>query len=367
MGTPMNLGAITWEAARASGFVAYGLLAASVALGIALSLGWRSPRWPRFVTNETHRFLTLLALVFTGLHTLSVAIDPFVRFSLPEIVIPFASHYRPLWIALGIVGTYLLAAVYASEWVRPRVGYAWWRRFHTLAFAVYLLATLHGLGTGSDSRTPWAIVVYGGSVVVVGALLTLRLLPNPPALARPIVAALCAITLAGGVLWAWSGPLQPGWNQVANNGNGSGGTATTGGTASGEAATTADPSPIGFTVAFSGNVSESEGSGRETLILDATLDGSPGGSFELTLAAADDGQTSAVSGELLLQTATGLACSGPVEETNGSALSSSCREASGASWLVTVDAQGASNSSVQGTLAAVPQPTGARLTSDSPA
>jgi DMSO/TMAO reductase YedYZ heme-binding membrane subunit len=358
MGTPVNLGTITWEAARASGFVAYALLTASVALGIALSLGWRSRLWTRFVTNETHRFLTLIALVFTGIHGVAVAVDPFIRFSLPEIVVPFASHYRPLWIGLGVVGAYLLAAVYASEWVRPRVGYAWWRRFHTLAFVVYVLATLHGLGTGSDSRTPWAIVVYGGSVVVVGALLTLRLLPTPPAVSRPIVAALCAIALAGGILWAWSGPLQPGWNEVANNGNGAGGTAT------GEVAATAGPSPSGFSVAFSGSVSESQASGRETLSLDATLDGSPGGSFELTLAAAD-GQGSAASGELTLQTGNGLACSGPVVESGASALSSTCREANGASWLVTVDAQGTSNQSVQGTLVAVPQSTGARLASDS--
>jgi DMSO/TMAO reductase YedYZ heme-binding membrane subunit len=358
MGTPVNLETITWDAARASGFVAYALLTASVALGIALSLGWRSRLWTRFVTNETHRFLTLLALVFTGLHTVSVAIDPFVHFSLPEIVLPFASHYRPLWIALGIVGAYLLAAVYASEWVRPRIGYAWWRRFHGLAFAVYVLVTLHGLGTGSDSRTPWAILLYGGSVILVGALLALRLLPSPPVVARPMVAALCAVALAGGILWAWSGPLQPGWNEVANNGNGSGGTA------SDEVAATTGPSESGFSGVFSGSVSQSQVGGRQTLILDATFDGSPGGSFELTLAAGN-AQANSVSGQLVLQTATGLACSGPVTETDASALSSTCREASGASWLVTVDAQGTSNQSVQGTLVAVPQFTGTRLTSDS--
>jgi DMSO/TMAO reductase YedYZ heme-binding membrane subunit len=361
VGIPVNLGAITWDAARASGFVAYALLTASVSVGLALSLGWRSPRWPRFVTNETHRFVTLLALIFTGLHTLSVAIDPFIRFGLPEILVPFASHYRPMWIAMGIVGTYLLVAVYASEWVRPRVGYAWWRRFHTLSFLVYVLATLHGLGTGSDSRTPWALVVYGASVVLVGALLTMRLLPSPPAVARPVVTALCAVALAGGILWAWSGPLQPGWNEVANNGNGSGGVAT------GDVTGSSGPAASGFSVAFSGSVSESEANGNETLVLDATLDGSPGGSFELTLAGSDDGQSSRASGELVLQTSAGLACSGPVAETGGTALSSTCREASGASWLVTVDAQGTSDRSVQGTLEALPQPTGARLTADSPA
>jgi hypothetical protein len=98
-------------------------------------------------------------------------------------------------------------------------------------------------------------------------------------------------------------------------------------------------------------------------IAPATLDGSPGGSFELTLAATDDGRTSALSGELTLQTGNGLVCSGPVAESGASALSSTCREASGASWLVTVDAQGTSNQSVEGTLVAVPESTGALLAS----
>ena len=99
----MTTSGLTWEIARAGGFVAYGLLTASVAIGLVLSLKWRSPRWTRFITNELHRFVTLLALIFTVIHTLMVAIDPFIQFSPAEILIPFISHYRPLWIALGIV------------------------------------------------------------------------------------------------------------------------------------------------------------------------------------------------------------------------------------------------------------------------
>lgn len=222
----MTAESVTWDVARASGLLAYVLVTLAVAVGIALSLGWKSAVWTRFVTNETHRFLTLLALVFTAIHGETVLIDPFIGFTPLEVLVPFASHYRPLWIALGVVGGYLLAAVYASEWLRPRIGYAWWRRFHGLAFVVYVLATLHGLGTGSDARTAWAVLLYGGSVVLVGMLLILRLLPEPPKLARPGLLVLCGVALVVGVLWAWTGPLQPGWNVIANNGNGSGAIAT---------------------------------------------------------------------------------------------------------------------------------------------
>ena len=145
---------LTWEVARVGGMLAYVLVTASVALGLLLSLKATSENWPRFITNELHRFVTLVALVFTGVHTLAVLLDPFTGFSLAEVFLPLTTHYRPLWIAMGIVSAYLLVAVWASEYVRKRVGYAWWRRFHYLAFAVFLLGTLHGLGTGSDSGNP---------------------------------------------------------------------------------------------------------------------------------------------------------------------------------------------------------------------
>jgi hypothetical protein len=169
--------ALTWEIARVGGFVAYGLVLSSVVLGLVLSLGWRSARYPRFVTTELHRFVTLLGVVFIAVHSIAVFVDPFIRFTPAEVLVPLLSHYRPIWVAMGITAGYLALAVYLSERVRFRIGYAAWRRLHYLAFLVFVLATLHGLATGSDTRTPWAIAIYGGGVIVVGALLAARLGP----------------------------------------------------------------------------------------------------------------------------------------------------------------------------------------------
>ncbi len=60
--------AVTWDIARAGGLTAYALLALSVALGLALSLRWQRPQWPRLITNELHDFLTGLALIFMVVH-----------------------------------------------------------------------------------------------------------------------------------------------------------------------------------------------------------------------------------------------------------------------------------------------------------
>ena len=90
---------------------------------------------------------------------------------------------------------------------------------HTLAFAVYLLSTVHGLGTGTDSRQPWAFALYAGSVLLVEALLVRRLLTPVGAHGRahPRLAALTAVIVVGGVCWAAAGPAQAGWSAIANH------------------------------------------------------------------------------------------------------------------------------------------------------
>ena len=115
-------GMLTWIVARAAGFTAYGLLTGSVVLGLALGLRWRSPRWPRWATTELHRFVTLLTLIFLGLHIVALALDDYMRFGLVELLVPFANPYRPLWTGLGVVAAWLALAVWASSWLQGRIG-----------------------------------------------------------------------------------------------------------------------------------------------------------------------------------------------------------------------------------------------------
>ncbi len=169
--------AVTWNVARSGGFTAYILLTLAVAVGLMLSAQVQSPsRWPRLLNSELHNFLALLSAIFLVVHILAVWVDPFTHFGWSEILIPFVSYYRSSWMALGIVALYLGLAVGISTWLRPRIGYTWWRRLHVLTFGVYALATLHGLGTGSDTQTWWGLGIYLVSIVLVGLLLCQRLL-----------------------------------------------------------------------------------------------------------------------------------------------------------------------------------------------
>jgi predicted ferric reductase len=184
----------TWDIARTGGLTAYVLLTLAVALGLALSMQLQSPsKWPRLVNNELHNFLTLLALVFTCIHILAVWIDPFTHFGLNEMLIPFVSSYRPIWMALGIISFYLGLAIGISAWIRPIIGYKLWRRLHVFTLLIYALVTIHGFLTGSDTNTLWAIAIYLISTILVGVLLLGRLFmpstkqarSNTPTITRP--------------------------------------------------------------------------------------------------------------------------------------------------------------------------------------
>ena len=356
---------IAWDVARVGGILGYLLLTASVAIGIALSLGWRSPRWTRFVTNELHRFVSLVALVFVAIHTVAVAVDPFIGFTPAEVLVPMLSHYRPIWVALGIVGSYLLVAVYLSERIRPHVGYQWWRRFHYLSFVAFILALVHGIATGSDTRAPWAMLMYAGSVVLVGALLVARLFPTEGSRRHPVVAAVCGSALVYGVMWASAGPLQPGWNTIANDGRGSGATpqtlaalgittsgrsqgtaaqASTGGGPTSSPATTPDPVQAPFQARVYG------GDGNSVLLY-GQLEGAVGNQFQLQL----NGSASGALGQVQLQGSDGRTCSGPVTRIGNTSITATCSTGDGASWTLRLVIGSVERRGVTGTMTATPR------------
>jgi hypothetical protein len=126
-------------------------------------------------------------------------VDPYTHFGLSEVLIPLASHYRPLWMAVGIVGLYLGIAIGISTWLRPKIGYALWRRLHVLTLVLYGLVTVHGIATGSDTGSWWTTAMYLASLALVGTLLLIRILklqetpapanrqapPTPPRMPEP--------------------------------------------------------------------------------------------------------------------------------------------------------------------------------------
>jgi methionine sulfoxide reductase heme-binding subunit len=198
-----------WYAARAAGIVAYLLLSTSVSLGLTLSWKKQLRRWPRFALEDVHRFCGLLVGLFIAIHVVTIAIDSFLPFSLTQILVPFTSAYRPITVALGIVTAELLVALAITNHYRKRLPYRFWRTAHYLNFGVWLAATAHGIGSGTDRSAPWLVVIYAVAIATVVSLTALRFLrPRPAALALGLG---CAALVSGLVLGPVSAHTRP-WN-----------------------------------------------------------------------------------------------------------------------------------------------------------
>jgi predicted ferric reductase len=159
-----------WYAARASGVAAYVVLSLVVSLGLGLGGKAQSRAWPRFSIEDVHRFGGLLAGSLIGIHVLTIAADSFLPFSLMQLLVPFTSSYRPLWTGLGIAAAEILVALAITNHYRRRLPYSFWRKAHYLNFAVWALASIHGLMAGTDRGAMWLALIYATSVAVVAAL-----------------------------------------------------------------------------------------------------------------------------------------------------------------------------------------------------
>ena len=203
---------VDWYAARAAGIAAYLLLTVVVALGVAMAgraPGRRWKRWPMFAVEDVHRAGGLLVGSFIALHVGAIAIDSFLPFSLSQLAIPLTSHYRPVWTALGIVAAELLLALAITNRYRGRMPRRWWRAAHYANFAVWIAATLHGLGSGTDRGAPWMIATFALAAAAVASAVTWRVGERRgiPAALRPLSLAFAAAGAAAVVALLALGPF----------------------------------------------------------------------------------------------------------------------------------------------------------------
>ncbi len=202
-----------WYLTRSTGVVSLLLLTTTLVLGVVDVSRWSSPGWPRFVLDSLHRSVSMLVLVFLGLHIITSALDSFAPIALLDAVVPFIGSYRPLWLGLGAVAFDLLLAIAITSLVRERLGHRAWRIVHWLAYACWPIALLHGLGTGSDVKSAWLLMLTALCVLAVAIAVCVRTLPGWPEHrgVRGGALALVAILPIGLIVWLAGGPLGQGW------------------------------------------------------------------------------------------------------------------------------------------------------------
>jgi methionine sulfoxide reductase heme-binding subunit len=206
-----------WYLTRSTGAVSLLLLTGAVVLGVLDVRRVSSPRWPRFVVDSLHRNVSLLAMAFLCVHIITSVLDAFAHISLLDAIVPFAGAYRPLWLGLGALAFDLLVTVTITSMLRRRMGYASWHAIHGLVYLSWPVAVLHGLGTGSDVKSAWLLVLTVACLAAVLAAVLARVRVSwrtYPERSRAAVGVAGAFSLFLAV-WLPGGPLGSEWARRA--------------------------------------------------------------------------------------------------------------------------------------------------------
>jgi len=166
---------IPWYTSRLLAFLAYFAIAGSVVYGLMLSTGILDAIAHRPISFALHQDLASIGLGLAGVHGALLALDKTIHFSVADLIVPFASPYRPIWVGIGQVAFYLTVVVIASFYARRRMGQRAWRLLHYLTFLAFAGSAVHGIMSGTDSGTAWAWWTYAGSAAAVAFLLAYRI------------------------------------------------------------------------------------------------------------------------------------------------------------------------------------------------
>ncbi|HEX4976308.1 MAG TPA: ferric reductase [Nocardioides sp.] len=168
-------GPFLWYLNRGTGLVLLVLLTVTVVVGVLATRGRPGRVVPRFVVQTLHRDLAVLSVGLLTVHVLSAVLDEYVDIRWWQVLVPVGSTYEPFWLGLGTVATQLLGVVVLSSALRRWMSLRAWRALHLSVHLAWVLSVAHGLGIGTDTRSPAAAPLYLACIGAVAVAVLLRL------------------------------------------------------------------------------------------------------------------------------------------------------------------------------------------------
>jgi sulfoxide reductase heme-binding subunit YedZ len=174
---------LLWITSRAAGDAA--LILSSIGVCIGLLMGGRFVKKRGLDLRSTHEALSLATLATIVVHAVALLGDGFLKPSLADITIPFASSYMTFWTSTGIVAGWMMILLGLSYYARSMIGPAKWRTLHRWTALAWVLGLAHSLGEGTDAGTAWFLAMT--AIVTVPALILLfaRLMSEPAPARQP--------------------------------------------------------------------------------------------------------------------------------------------------------------------------------------
>jgi methionine sulfoxide reductase heme-binding subunit len=156
-----------WYVTRSAAIIAYLLLWLSTAWGLAVPSRIIQPVLDQTYTFDFHQTISLLSVGFALLHIIVLTLDRYLPYSTLQILIPFLSPYRPLWVGVGVISFYIILLVTVTFYLRTRIGMNTFRAIHIFSLLGYLGVTLHGFYAGTDSPLLSMQLLYRGTALVI--------------------------------------------------------------------------------------------------------------------------------------------------------------------------------------------------------
>jgi len=173
---PRASGAGPWLVSRALGLTAYVALSLEMVFGLLVSTGAADRVLARARALELHQWLSSVSLALVGAHAIMLLGDGFAGLDVIDLTVPFAAELRRFATALGVLSAYAMLGLHLSYAARGKIGARTWRKLHYGSFALYVLATAHGLAAGTDSGRLFTTLLYAVSASGVASLLAVRLM-----------------------------------------------------------------------------------------------------------------------------------------------------------------------------------------------
>ena len=110
----------------------------------------------------------------------TTVVDGFVPIGWLDVIVPFHSAYRPIWVGLGALAVDCLLAIIVTSLLRVRIGPRCGVAVHWLAYACWPIALVHGLGTGTDAPERWMQALDAVAMFTVLVVLGWRIMARRP-------------------------------------------------------------------------------------------------------------------------------------------------------------------------------------------
>lgn len=139
-----------WHLSRASGFVSWILLTASLLWGVLLfTRALKHVDRPSWLL-EMHIWLSGLAIVTMIVHLVALVFDNYLVFSWKEILVPGGSPWKTVPVAFGVVAFWLLMTIQITASLRKFLPRKLWKSLHLLSYAAWWMVSLHAGLAGTD-------------------------------------------------------------------------------------------------------------------------------------------------------------------------------------------------------------------------